>query len=111
MAPKGLGSAVYLAQMFLSQVLGSGGTGSDATAGNGYDTLFLASLVGPGAKSMPLIFSPLLCRIPGCSWSSTVMRNGFNCFRPAMRRWRSSFPARLMRLFSILAICRAATTG
>ncbi|HPZ42507.1 MAG TPA: class I SAM-dependent methyltransferase [Bacillota bacterium] len=50
MAPKGLGSAVYLAHMFLSQVLGDGGTGIDATAGNGHDTVFLASLVGPRGK-------------------------------------------------------------
>lgn len=59
MAPKGLGSAVYLAQMFLSQTLGSGGTGIDATAGNGYDTLFLASLVGPRGKVYAFDIQPL----------------------------------------------------
>ena len=59
MAPKGLGSAVYLAQMFLSQVLGSGGTGIDATAGNGYDTLFLASLVGPRGKVYAFDIQPI----------------------------------------------------
>ncbi|HHU85627.1 MAG TPA: methyltransferase domain-containing protein [Peptococcaceae bacterium] len=45
--------------MFLSQVLGSGGTGIDATAGNGYDTLFLASLVGPRGKVYAFDIQPI----------------------------------------------------
>ena len=63
MAPKGLGSAVYLAQMFLSQVLGSGGTGIDATAGTAM-THFSGKPCGPRAKSMPLIFSHCSAEYP-----------------------------------------------
>lgn len=59
MAPKGLGNAVYLAQMFLSEVLGEGGTAIDATAGNGYDTLFLARLAGPRGKVYAFDIQPL----------------------------------------------------
>ncbi|MDD3653735.1 MAG: class I SAM-dependent methyltransferase [Desulfotomaculaceae bacterium] len=44
---KGLGSAVHLAHMFIGEVLTRGGSAVDATAGNGYDTLFLARRVGP----------------------------------------------------------------
>jgi len=43
---KGLGSAVHLAQLLISESVRSGGTVVDATAGNGNDTLFLARLVG-----------------------------------------------------------------
>lgn len=43
---RGLGSAVHLAQLLISEAVRSGGTAVDATAGNGYDTLFLARLVG-----------------------------------------------------------------
>ena len=50
MAFKGLGSAVYLAQMLISESVKDGGTAIDATAGNGNDTLFLARLVGPHGK-------------------------------------------------------------
>ncbi|OPY58166.1 MAG: 16S rRNA m(4)C1402 methyltransferase [Pelotomaculum sp. PtaU1.Bin035] len=42
---KGLGNAVHLAHMFISEVVKRGGTAVDATAGNGNDTLFLARLV------------------------------------------------------------------
>ncbi|OPX86557.1 MAG: hypothetical protein A4E53_02991 [Pelotomaculum sp. PtaB.Bin104] len=44
---KGLGSAVNLAHIFISEVLTHGGTAVDATAGNGNDTLYLARQVGP----------------------------------------------------------------
>ncbi len=47
---KGLGSAVYLAQLFVSDSIRNGGTVVDATAGNGNDVLFLARLVGAGGK-------------------------------------------------------------
>lgn len=47
---KGLGSAVHLAQLLISEVVGPGGMAIDATAGNGYDTLFLARQVGPEGK-------------------------------------------------------------
>ncbi|MDD4237825.1 MAG: class I SAM-dependent methyltransferase [Desulfotomaculaceae bacterium] len=47
---KGLGSAVHLAHLLLSEALGPGGTAIDATAGNGCDTLFLARQVGPQGK-------------------------------------------------------------
>ncbi|MFA4885150.1 MAG: class I SAM-dependent methyltransferase [Desulfotomaculaceae bacterium] len=47
---KGLGSAVYLAQLFVSDSVRSGGTAVDATAGNGNDVLFLARLVGASGK-------------------------------------------------------------
>lgn len=47
---KGLGSAVHLAHLLLSEVLTPGGTAIDATAGNGFDTLFLAGQVGPQGR-------------------------------------------------------------
>jgi predicted methyltransferase len=47
---KGLGSAVHLVQLLISEALSPGGTAIDATAGNGYDTLFLARQVGPRGK-------------------------------------------------------------
>jgi tRNA G37 N-methylase Trm5 len=47
---KGLSSAVYLAQLFVSDSVRSGGTAVDATAGNGNDVLFLARLVGASGK-------------------------------------------------------------
>ena len=47
---KGLGSAVYLAQLFVSDSIRNGGTTVDATAGNGNDVLFLARLVGASGK-------------------------------------------------------------
>lgn len=47
---KGLGSAVHLVHLLLSEAVRPGGTVVDATAGNGNDTLFLARLVGPGGK-------------------------------------------------------------
>lgn len=47
---KGLGSAVHLAHLLLAEAVGPGGTAIDATAGNGYDTLFLARQVGPQGK-------------------------------------------------------------
>lgn len=47
---KGLGRAVHLAHHLLSEVVTPGGTAIDATAGNGYDSLFLARLVGPRGK-------------------------------------------------------------
>lgn len=48
--PRGLDSAVHLVQLFISQVLRSGGTAIDATAGRGNDTLYLAGLVGSGGR-------------------------------------------------------------
>lgn len=50
MVSKGLGSAVYLAQLFVSDSVRSGGTAVDATAGNGNDVLFLARLAGASGK-------------------------------------------------------------
>lgn len=47
---KGLGSAVHLVQTFIAAILPDGGTAVDATAGNGYDTLFLARQVGPEGR-------------------------------------------------------------
>lgn len=47
---KGLGSAVHIAHLLLSEVLTPGGSAVDATAGNGHDTLFLARQVGPQGK-------------------------------------------------------------
>lgn len=47
---KGLGSAVYLSQLFISEPVKNGSTVVDATAGNGKDTLFLARLVGPRGR-------------------------------------------------------------
>ncbi len=47
---KGLGSAVHLAQLLISEAVVPGATAIDATAGNGYDTLFLARQVGPQGK-------------------------------------------------------------
>lgn len=46
MRNKDLGSAVYIVQMLIGEVLKYGGAAIDATAGNGRDTLFLARLVG-----------------------------------------------------------------
>jgi SAM-dependent methyltransferase len=46
----GLGSAVYLSQLLLSESVRAGGVAVDATAGNGNDTLFLVRLVGPGGR-------------------------------------------------------------
>lgn len=46
MINKGLGSAVHVVRMIITEVLKCGGTAVDATAGNGNDTLFLAHLVG-----------------------------------------------------------------
>ena len=46
MNKNGLGSAVQLVQLVVGEVLGAGGVAVDATAGNGYDTLFLARQVG-----------------------------------------------------------------
>jgi predicted methyltransferase len=43
---RGLDSAVHLVQLFIAQVVRSGGTVIDATAGRGHDTLYLAGLVG-----------------------------------------------------------------
>lgn len=43
---RGLGSAVHLAQLLISESVREGGTAVDATAGNGKDTLFLARLAG-----------------------------------------------------------------
>ncbi|MDD4169022.1 MAG: class I SAM-dependent methyltransferase [Desulfotomaculaceae bacterium] len=47
---KGLRSAVHLAHLFIGEVLTHGGTAVDATAGNGYDTLFLTRQVGPAGR-------------------------------------------------------------
>lgn len=47
---EGIGSAVYLAQLFVSDSLRPGGTAVDATAGNGNDVLFLARRVGAGGR-------------------------------------------------------------
>jgi len=47
---RGLGSAVHLAQLLISEAVSTGDTAIDATAGNGCDTLFLAQLVGPQGK-------------------------------------------------------------
>jgi len=44
------GNAVLLAQKFLAEVLDEGCFAVDATAGNGYDTLFLATSVGSSGK-------------------------------------------------------------
>lgn len=43
---KGIGSAVHLIHLLISETLSSGGVAIDATAGNGLDTLFLARQVG-----------------------------------------------------------------
>lgn len=43
----GLGSAVHLAQVLITEKLKHGHVAVDATAGRGNDTLFLARLVGP----------------------------------------------------------------
>jgi len=47
---RGLGRAVDIVQLFIAQTLPSGGVAIDATAGNGYDTLFLAKQVGPAGR-------------------------------------------------------------
>ncbi|MCL6594483.1 MAG: methyltransferase domain-containing protein [Alicyclobacillus sp.] len=47
---RGLGSAVSLVHLLISQSVGKGGTAVDATAGNGKDALFLAGLVGPEGR-------------------------------------------------------------
>jgi len=44
------GNAVLLAQQFVGEVLHKGSVAVDATAGNGYDTLFLANLVGENGQ-------------------------------------------------------------
>lgn len=41
---------VDLAQLMFTKIIGSGDTVIDATAGNGYDTLFLAEAVGPAGR-------------------------------------------------------------
>ncbi len=46
----GLGSAVYLSHLLISEAVRWGGTVIDATAGNGNDTIFLAKLVGPEGR-------------------------------------------------------------
>lgn len=43
---RGISSAVKLTQLLISESVKSGGTAVDATAGNGYDTVFLTGLVG-----------------------------------------------------------------
>lgn len=45
-----MGNAVELIHLLISQSVSAGGVAVDATAGNGYDTLFLARLVGPDGK-------------------------------------------------------------
>lgn len=45
-----MGNAVELIHLLISQSVPAGGIAVDATAGNGYDTLFLARLVGPEGK-------------------------------------------------------------
>ncbi|TYO95615.1 tRNA (mnm(5)s(2)U34)-methyltransferase [Desulfallas thermosapovorans] len=44
------GNAVLLGQQFVGEVLQKGSVAVDATAGNGYDTLFLANAVGAGGR-------------------------------------------------------------
>ncbi|WP_347487559.1 class I SAM-dependent methyltransferase [Desulfoscipio sp. XC116] len=44
------GNAVLLAQQFVGEVLHKGCVAVDATAGNGYDTLFLANIVGESGR-------------------------------------------------------------
>ncbi len=44
------GNAVLLGQQFVGEVLHKGCVAVDATAGNGYDTLFLANLVGESGR-------------------------------------------------------------
>lgn len=44
------GNAVLLAQKFVGEILRDGCVAVDATAGNGHDTLFLASAVGDNGK-------------------------------------------------------------
>ncbi|KAF1086521.1 cobalt-precorrin-6Y C(15)-methyltransferase [Sporotomaculum syntrophicum] len=44
------GNAVLLGQQFVGEVLHKGCVAVDATAGNGYDTLYLANLVGISGK-------------------------------------------------------------
>jgi len=44
--PEGLGGAVGLSHLFLRRVVRAGDVVVDATCGNGFDTLFLARLVG-----------------------------------------------------------------
>ena len=44
--PRALGNALALARRFMAEVLPPGAWAVDATAGNGYDTLFLAECVG-----------------------------------------------------------------
>jgi hypothetical protein len=46
MRPEGLGGAVGLSHLFLRRVVRAGDVVVDATCGNGFDTLFLARLVG-----------------------------------------------------------------
>ncbi len=46
MKPEGLGGAVGLSHLFLCRVVRAGDVVVDATCGNGFDTLFLARLVG-----------------------------------------------------------------
>ena len=58
MAPKGLGSAVYLAHMFLSQVLGDGERELTPLPETVMTQFFWPAWMGPRARSMPLIFSP-----------------------------------------------------
>ncbi len=47
---RGLGSAVHIAHLIISEAVKEGGCAVDATCGNGHDTLFLARLVGTGGK-------------------------------------------------------------
>lgn len=50
MIDRGLGQAVRLVHLFIAPILHRGGVAVDATAGNGYDTLFLARQVGPDGR-------------------------------------------------------------
>lgn len=49
-APERPASAVQWARVFISPALANGSVAVDATAGNGYDTLFLAEKVGPDGR-------------------------------------------------------------
>lgn len=83
MSRGGLGSAVYLAQLFVSDSVKSGGIAVDATAGNGNDALFLARLVGPNGivyafdiQSKALQTTQELLEKNGCAGQVKIIQAG-----------------------------------
>lgn len=52
-------NAVRLAHLIVSSRLGEGGIAMDATAGNGYDTVFLARLVGSSGRVYAVDIQPV----------------------------------------------------